>query len=141
MVRQLRRQLLKNIPRSQWDGMHPGPLAGQIRATVVDYQGYRYELLEYDEAVPSDKKRVRVQAYVRTPSNDQIKNRCFLCRGTRHNPKNKECVAFGKHVKSLSTTTLYNMSTGAPLSGRWRRIGFLVPPRYKSGTAEFTVFQ
>ena len=140
LVKPSRRHLLANTPRAQWDPLHPGPIAQRIKPNAVDAHGVRYELRD---AIPDpkyageDKTSKTIRAWVRLPSAAQKRQRCFLCPGAQHNPKNETCAAFSKQ-KGKKTLTLYSFPAGKPLAGKWRRAHILVAPRYTSGTCTFT---
>jgi hypothetical protein len=126
-----RRHILAGIPRAQWDGLHPGPIAPRVRPNAVDGDGVRYELLR----VEGPGRRVR--AWARLPTAEQRRIGCLLCNG-RHDPKNVACVRLmGRRVKRGQLLRVGGDRAGAPWPDFWQRVSLLVAPRYRSGSAEF----
>ncbi len=138
-------------------GRHTRPIAQRIKPNAVDARGTRYQLndagfiLKPAKAdLPAkicprktnyprkDALRAQIKAWVHLPSAEQVRQRCLLCRGGRHNPKNEACVRLSKTAKSSAKrTTLYSFPSGQPLPGAWTRTRILVPARYKSGACTF----
>ena len=66
-----KRKRLKGIPRQQWDGVHPSPLAHQIQAQFVDKELVRYQIVQ--------ETPTRLVTYCRLPSPAQVEAHCTSC--------------------------------------------------------------
>ena len=116
-------------PRNQWDPLHPGPIAQHISPSHIDAELIRYEIYEKTSKI--------MKAWVKVPSIKQIEVSCDAC-AKKHSSKNPLCSANKNSLpRKLKGLTLYSLKTLEPLPGKWRRVVYVVPPRYKSGFAEF----
>ena len=137
LVKPSRRHILKGIPRIQWDPIHPGPIAARIKPNAVDLRGNRYQLLD----LPLGPKQNTAKAWIRKPSPNQKRFKCFLCKGNAHNPKNEACTSLSKRAqkRKYGTNQLFSFPEGKPFVGKWVRVETLIPPRYSSGQCTFKV--
>jgi len=118
-------------PRRQWDGVHPGPVAQQIKPTLVGADMTRYKI--------RTQTATDIFAWVRVPSDEQLEMFCVACTSSHHSQSNALCKNGRQIVKSMKLDRLYTMKDPrTPIEGRWCRVEFVVPPRYKSGLARFT---
>ena len=123
----LKRNVLKGISREQWDPMHPGPLAYQIKPTHVDTDLIRYEVFEQTSK--------KIKAWVLIPSDNQKEIGCDFCP-KKHSDKNKKCSANNLKKLKRHRYSLFNIKTQEKLGGRWVVTTWLVKDGYKSGYAE-----
>ena len=121
------REVLDGVPREQWDALHPGPLAHEIRATHVDTDLVRFEFTRVEARV--------LEAWVRLPTPAQRRMGCDRCP-RRHSPKNTECAANKKTArKKTKMYQIHDLQTGVAMQGRWTVTTWEVPPGYQSGRA------
>ena len=124
-----KRLLRKGTARKQWDNLHPGPIAGKIKPTLVDRELNRYQIRTQ---TPTE-----IFTWVRLPSDEQTEAWCVSCPASRHNPKNEACTGI-KAAKAMKPSKLYIMKDPkTAIEGNWKRVEYIVAPRYKSGTARF----
>ena len=125
-----KRKRLKGIPRQQWDGVHPSPLAHQIQAQFVDKELVRYQIVQ--------ETPTRLVTYCRLPSPAQVEAHCTSCPGSKHIKDNPLCAGSRAVVRHLRRGRLYYMENpSVEKEGRWKRVNFYIPERYRSGTADF----
>ena len=126
----LRRDVLRGVPRAQWDPKHPGPLAHQIQARFVDRNLVRYEIVKQTPK--------RFTTYCRLPSDAQVQAHCTSCPGSRHDKTNLLCPGSRAAVRKLRKKRLYLMENlEKTLEGRWKQVEMCIPERYRTGTAVF----
>lgn len=130
-----KRLQLNRVPRKQWDNLHPGPIATKIKPNLVDRELIRYKIRAQTEK--------EIFAWVRLPSDIQMEQWCVACGTSKHSENNPVCT--GKNptkgramARAMKPFHLYPIKdpTNA-IEGKWKRVEFVVQPKYHSGVARF----